>query len=521
MLGLLCCVLLCLTPAAWAEEEDGDEYDETPGFDIVNGVLIVEEGVESIGMDGGENNCDTSTLRLFDVIGVQLPSSLRRMGDLCFYGLGAKSLDVPEGVESIGELAFQYGNLESVALPSTVTSLSPYTFMDCDQLTRVTISPENPAYQAIDGVIYTKDGRTLVCYPAGRTGSHFDVPVGVKAIGGHAFYGNDYLESVSLPLGLETIEDGGFSECGQLRAAALPLTLKKIGDYGFANCVNLEQIAVPDGVSAGQTIFYNCPRLRGYDQWQEPELTPDEVWAVESGPKTYGIVNPENAADMTPLLDAPGGAAAQAQLGCGTTVQILGQTGGFYRVTLSIEGWETSAEGYLPCDRVVLSAPTQSLFTLAGAAPFGANPRYYDDMYALPFAGEGRPLRSDGPISDPVQYGQWVLATQHGSGVTDYDDSVHESCSVFPAALLFTRRDKGDGKTYGMVVSSRPQSRLNVREQPDKSGKVLGKYFSGAHVEILGGDGDWYRVRVAAYDLSGTIEGYAMKEFIRIVPVEE
>ena len=170
---------------------------------------------------------------------------------------------------------------------------------------------------------------------------------------------------------------------------------------------------------------------------------------------------------------------------------------------------------------MVQSEPTQGLYTLAGAAPIGPKAENYEDMYALPLQAEKHAFHSEWATDDPRQYGQWILVTQHGSGLTDYNETIFEYCNAFPNALILTRRDTGDGKTYGMVVSSRPESRLNVREQPDKGSKALGKYFSGAQVEVLGEEGDWYKVRVAAYDLSGYVEGYAMKEFIRVIPVEE
>ena len=77
-----------------------------------------------------------------------------------------------------------------------------------------------------------------------------------------------------------------------------------------------------------------------------------------------------------------------------------------------------------------------------------------------------------------------------------------------------TRYDNGDGKTYGMVISDDPRNRLNLRTAPDRSSPSLGKYFSGTQLEILEEQGDWYRVCI---DFQ---EGWVMKKFVRIVPVE-
>mgnify|MGYP004632374537 FL=1 len=49
---------------------------------------------------------------------------------------------VPEGVTSIGDHAFMYSNMESIELPSTLTSIGYCAFSDCKNLKRLVIPDE-------------------------------------------------------------------------------------------------------------------------------------------------------------------------------------------------------------------------------------------------------------------------------------------------------------------------------------------------------------------------------------------
>ena len=56
-------------------------------------------------------------------------------------------------------------------------------------------------------------------------------------------------------------------------------------------------------------------------------------------------------------------------------------------------------------------------------------------------------------------------------------------------------------------------SLINLREQPDSGAKVLGRFFSGAQVEILGDAGNGFQ-QVSLGTGMGKVSGYVMTEYL-------
>ena len=55
-------------------------------------------------------------------------------------------------------------------------------------LDKVTVAEDNPKYKSIDGVVYSKDGKQLLLYPAAKNEEGtFEVPKEVTEIGKYAF----------------------------------------------------------------------------------------------------------------------------------------------------------------------------------------------------------------------------------------------------------------------------------------------------------------------------------------------
>jgi hypothetical protein len=71
----------------------------------------------------------------------------------------------------------------------------------------------NPNYQSIDGVLFSKDGKTLIAYPAGKSGSAYVIPSSVTSIGYEAFKGCTSLTSVTIPSSVTNVSYGAFYGC--------------------------------------------------------------------------------------------------------------------------------------------------------------------------------------------------------------------------------------------------------------------------------------------------------------------
>ena len=76
--------------------------------------------------------------------------------------------------------------------------------------TTIEVSPESPYYTVVDGVVFTKDVKTLVYYPEGLENTSYTIRDGVETIGAGAFYGNMKLTEVIMPNTVTLIQQKAF-----------------------------------------------------------------------------------------------------------------------------------------------------------------------------------------------------------------------------------------------------------------------------------------------------------------------
>lgn len=165
---------------------------------------------------------------------IKLPASLNKIGGAAFaecYNL--RSLTVPEGVSTLGSAVFWgCGALQELYLPASLTSIGESAFRDTDPALRVRLDVDNAHYCTLDDVLFTKDMKTLVRYPAYKTNTAYTVPDGVETIFGEAFYGAKNLVSLTLPEGLKTIGGKAFADCKNLKKIVIPESVTALGTVG-------------------------------------------------------------------------------------------------------------------------------------------------------------------------------------------------------------------------------------------------------------------------------------------------
>ena len=210
-------------------------------------------GVETIGTK--------AFMCCYDLESVTIPSSVNTVGESAFYGCNSLTrISFQEGVEEIGDHALSNcSSLVRFNIPSTLKSIGTMIYMT--SLENVSVSPESDRFTSVDGIVYTKDLRTLVLCPA-RSGI-MDVRVmeGTETIAAYAFSHCKDIVTVTLPSTVRDLEEGTFYRCSSLTSVNLE-NIRTLGDDVFNGCSSMkEAVFGKDLHSIGDRAFLGCTAL--------------------------------------------------------------------------------------------------------------------------------------------------------------------------------------------------------------------------------------------------------------------
>lgn len=116
-----------------------------------------------------------------------LPPGLKIVGGFS-YCTKLKDIILPEGLEEILPFAFcSCESIYSIRIPASVNKIDGSSFAGCN-ISEYVIDENNPYLTSIDGVIYSKDLRTLIAFPSAYPSKVYNIPQTTKNIASHAFY---------------------------------------------------------------------------------------------------------------------------------------------------------------------------------------------------------------------------------------------------------------------------------------------------------------------------------------------
>ncbi len=148
------------------------------------------------------------------------------------------------------------------------------------------ITEKNTHFITVDGVIYTKDMKTLVRYPNAKPDTKFVVPDGVETIGedalmycsnikelvlpeslktieNNAFVGLELVEKITIPEGVTSFGEGVMVMCLSLKEVEFKNVMTEIPNTTFMYCYSLEKIEIAETVtSIGDVAFAMCSNLK-------------------------------------------------------------------------------------------------------------------------------------------------------------------------------------------------------------------------------------------------------------------
>ena len=146
---------------------------------------------------------------------VTIPDSVTSIGIGAFYNCHQLScVNIPNLTKSIGAIAFASCIcLTSITISDSVENIGRAAFYTCYGLSSIDVSDNNQHYKSIDGVLYTKDLKTLIQYPIGKEAASFTVPNTVTSISVFSFVGCSYITSIDIPNSVTNIGANVFDWC--------------------------------------------------------------------------------------------------------------------------------------------------------------------------------------------------------------------------------------------------------------------------------------------------------------------
>lgn len=223
---------------------------------------------------------------------VTIPSKVRHndtiytvtgIGDRAFIGAGQLTgVIIPSGVKAIGDFAFERcTSLSKIVFPANQVKFGNEVFINCSSISDIsfgsdwkevdlklfssstqlkslfipvfmeriqnmkslkslcgiTVDANNTRFSSVDGLLYSKDGKTLYGCPLSRKGA------------------------VGIAEGVETVNPGSLMDCSELTSVTLPSSLKRLSFREFSQNAQLREItfrsAIPvmTATSAGKEYF--------------------------------------------------------------------------------------------------------------------------------------------------------------------------------------------------------------------------------------------------------------------------
>ena len=320
LFALLISILLACGFCLAASAEDAADGDFTiEGTTLVKyngpgGEVTVPDGIERLEKEAFQDSAVTR---------VNLPETLKEIGHHCFYSCRQLAeITLPASLTGLESVTQAFGDNDAlkafsvapggnyIAVDGVLFTASgktlvyypdgkkdaEYTVPEGTEMLAFTsfggpclevlnfpsTTSGNKVFHSVDGVLYTSD--TLLCYPNDKAGTELkaeDFPAGLKRIAHNSFWGNRYLETVEFPEGLEEMGGKLFLGAHSLKTAVVPASVKYISYYSFAFCRQLEKVTILNPDIQPEDIRVDDPKTHNIF-W---DANPDAVLCGYAGGK--------------------------------------------------------------------------------------------------------------------------------------------------------------------------------------------------------------------------------------------
>lgn len=164
------------------------------------------------------------------------------IGNGAFYGcLEDGEFTIPDSITSIDLFGTK---LSSIKIGSSLIAnmFTGQRISANSNLYNFTVSEDNPNYKAVNHMLLSKDGKTLICGINGDVA----IPSGVETIRDNAFDQFHNLTSIVIPDSVTSIGAGAFRRCDSLTKITFGSMTASFASSAFYNCTNLDEVHISD-----------------------------------------------------------------------------------------------------------------------------------------------------------------------------------------------------------------------------------------------------------------------------------
>lgn len=135
-------------------------------------------------------------------------------------------------------------NVKNIYIPSTVEDITINPFINLSGLQNIEVSPENRKFVVKDGILFSKDMTTVICYPSSLTNTKYEVNESVNKILKMSFRSNKNLKTLKFSGNITEIPMSTMAQCSNLENIYFPESLKDIGNNILAECRNVKRLVI-------------------------------------------------------------------------------------------------------------------------------------------------------------------------------------------------------------------------------------------------------------------------------------
>ncbi|MBQ2661324.1 MAG: leucine-rich repeat protein [Clostridia bacterium] len=180
---------------------------------------------------------------------------------------------IPDNVVSISTKTFQGCKIKNLYIGANVKTIDSTVSRAFPELESIEVAEENPNYCTVDGVLYSKDKKTLHCYPNKKKGI-FVIEATVEKLEYDAFYacsellgveieeGNEYFTSVDGVLFNKSKDTLLWFPSSRGGTYTIPDETYLVSSGAISHNNYLETLIIDHDVTVKASAFSHCPALK-------------------------------------------------------------------------------------------------------------------------------------------------------------------------------------------------------------------------------------------------------------------